>query len=118
MSADVRLNDDGYNTNIKWTFVGNGGRKKKKETSMRKEEEKSANSCSALACDDDEFDEDVNLPTLNDADDHNCEEFFFADELSLPELTIGFIDCPKNMHMIVTKMLSEVLRSTVRSLQR
>ena len=42
MSTDVRLNHDGYNTNIKWTVVGNGGRKKKKETSMRKEEEKSA----------------------------------------------------------------------------
>ena len=40
MSTDVRLYDHGYNTSIKWTFVGNRGKKTKKETWMRKEEEK------------------------------------------------------------------------------
>ena len=96
MSTDVRLNDDGYNTSIKWTFVGNGGNQSSlfelcskhlgctAEASMRKEEEKSANPCSALAYDD-EFDGDVKLLTMNDADVHDFEELVFWSELPLPE---------------------------------
>ena len=118
MSTDVRLNDDGYNTSIKLTFVGNGGKKMKKETSMRKEEEKSANSCPALACDDDEFDGDVNRLTLNDVDDDEFEELVVGDEWSSPELHNCSQHVFKNMHMIVTNMRFVVLRSTVRSLQR
>ena len=68
---------------------------------MRKEEENSANVFLALACDDDEFDEDVgtgppfrtsklnedvNLLTMNDVDDHHFEELVFGDELTLPQL--------------------------------
>ena len=53
---------------------------------MRKEEEKSANVSLALACDDDEVDDDVNLQTMNDIDDHYFEEIVFGDELTLPRL--------------------------------
>ena len=40
------------------------------ETSMRKEEEKRANVFLAVACDDDEVNDDVNLKTMDDVDDH------------------------------------------------
>ena len=35
---------------------------------------------------DDEVDDDVNLQTINDVDDHYSEEIVFGDELSLPKL--------------------------------
>ena len=38
------------------------------------------------ACDDDKFDDDVNLLTMNNADDHDLEELVFGDELPLPDL--------------------------------
>ena len=58
---------DGYNADIKWTFVGTGGKQKwidsrTAETSIRKEEKKrarSANSFAALTCDEQVFDEQV-----------------------------------------------------------
>ena len=55
---------------------------------MRKEEEKSANVFVAFACDDDddEVDDDVNLQTMNDVDDHEFEEIVVGDELTLPKL--------------------------------
>ena len=56
------------------------------ETSMRKEEDNSANVFLALACDDDEVDDDVNLQTMNDVDDHEFEEIVVGDELTLPKL--------------------------------
>ena len=41
---------------------------------MRKEEEKSANVFLALTCDDDGDDDDFNLQTMNDVDDHYVAE--------------------------------------------
>ena len=67
IAANVRF-IDGYNADIRWTFVGKGGKhmwidsrteeismkihSRTEETSMRKEEDKRANSSSALTCDD------------------------------------------------------------------
>ena len=86
------------------------------ETSMRQEKENSANECSALASDD-EFNGDVNLPTMNDADDRDVEELVLEMNCHCQNCTIVRISCLKNMHMIVTKMFFGDLRSTVRSLQ-
>ena len=36
--------------------------------------------------DDDVVDDDVNLQTMNDVDDHKFEEIIFGDELTLPKL--------------------------------
>ena len=103
---------------IKWTFVGNGGRKKKKEISMRKEEETSPNSFSALACDDDEFDEDVNLLTMNDVDGHDLDELVLGNELPLPELHNSSHQLSQEHAHDRHKDVVRLLRSTVKSLQR
>ena len=67
---------------------------------MRKEEEKSANVFLALTCDDDEVDDDVNLQTMNDVDDHYFEEIVVGDELTLPKIH-------KSSHDVVAESVEE-----------
>ena len=49
-----------------------------------------ANSCFALACDDEEVDDDAKSQTMNDADDQYFEEILVGDQLTLPKMAQEF----------------------------
>ena len=64
----------------------------------------------ALACDDDEVDDGVNLQTMKDVDDHNVEEIVVGDELTLPKIH-------KSSHDVVAERVEEYCE-TIPMIQR